>query len=311
VDAPPGSHDSPRSPELRIPTSRRSRPEASGGRLSRPLSSSTLRSQRSGDGDTAGEGAAANGAANVASAPRKVQEPAPALKRVETDRPAPGGTNGRGATNGITCTAPPAEREAGRGQRLEGCAPGAGRRGGHDDAVARCRVDGGQEHGGIAEVPTAAARTGSRPSPPPAPAPAPDRPTRPPPGHHRPLHRRPRHPVRRGGLGLIPPVFHRHRECGPQPGCGPHPVRHLSDLLGERRARTDLGAAPPPLAPLHHRELPTHGRLCGRVSTQSLPDVDTDRHTGHRAADPVRPQECLHHVVIVCTNRPRDITGIT
>jgi hypothetical protein len=69
---------------------------------------------------------------------------------------------------------------------------------------------------------------------------------------HRSLHRRPRHPVPRGDLGLVPPVLHRHRQCGPQPRRGPHPGRHLGDLLGERRTWTDLGAATPlALAPLH------------------------------------------------------------
>ncbi len=47
-------------------------------------------------------------------------------------------------------TRPARAGEARRGQRLEGRAPGAGRRGGHDDSVARCRVDGRQEHGGVA-----------------------------------------------------------------------------------------------------------------------------------------------------------------
>ena len=47
-------------------------------------------------------------------------------------------------------TRPARAGEARRGQRLEGRAPGAGGRGGHDDAVARCRVDGREEHGGVA-----------------------------------------------------------------------------------------------------------------------------------------------------------------
>ena len=77
---------------------------------------------------------------------------------------------------------------------------------------------------------------------------------------HRPLHRRPRHPMRRSDLGLIAAVLHGHRQRGPQPRGGPHPGRHLGDLLGERRARTALGATPPaPLAPLH-RDLPTTTR---------------------------------------------------
>jgi hypothetical protein len=76
------------------------------------------------------------------------------------------------------------------------------------------------------------------------------------PGDHRPLHRRPRHPVRGGHLGLVSAVLDRHRQCCPQPRGGAHPGRHRGDLLGERRAWTDLGAAPPAaLAPLHLREL--------------------------------------------------------
>ena len=72
----------------------------------------------------------------------------------------------------------------------------------------------------------------------------------------RPLHRRPRHPMRGSDLGLVPAVLDRHRERRPQPGRGAHPGRHLGDLLGERLPRTARGAAPPaPLAPLHQREL--------------------------------------------------------
>ena len=94
---------------------------------------------------------------------------------------------------------------------------------------------------------------------------------------HRALHRRPRHPVRRSDLGLVPPVLDRHRQRRPQPGRRAHPGRHLRDLLGERLPRT---------ASVRHRQRrlrhctaansPPHGRSRGRVSTQSLPDVDTD-----------------------------------
>ena len=79
-------------------------------------------------------------------------------------------------------------------------------------------------------------------------------------GHHRALHRRPRHPMRRRDLGLIAAVLHRHRQRRPQPRGGAHPGRNLRHLLGERRTRTVLGAAAPaPLAPLH-RDLPAATR---------------------------------------------------
>jgi hypothetical protein len=75
-------------------------------------------------------------------------------------------------------------------------------------------------------------------------------------GHDRALHSRPRHPVRRGDLGLVSAILDRQRQRRAKPGRGTHPGRHLRDLLSERRARTCLGAASPtPLAPLHHREL--------------------------------------------------------
>ena len=101
----------------------------------------------------------------------------------------------------------------------------------------------------------------------------------------RPLHRRPRHPMRSSDLGLVPAVLHRGRERCPQPSGGAHPGRHLGDLLGERLPVTVHIAAPPaPLTPQHDREPPPHGRSRGRVSTQSLPDVERTRHAGHRAA---------------------------
>jgi len=74
---------------------------------------------------------------------------------------------------------------------------------------------------------------------------------------HRPLHRRPRHLVRRGDLGLVTPVLHRPRQRRPQPCRRAHPGRHLRNLLGERLQAAKLGSAPPAtLTPLH-RDLPT------------------------------------------------------
>jgi hypothetical protein len=72
----------------------------------------------------------------------------------------------------------------------------------------------------------------------------------------RPLHRRPRHPMRGSDFGLVPAVLDRRRERRPQPCSSAHPGWHLGDLLGERLPRTASGAAPPaPLPPLHQREL--------------------------------------------------------
>ena len=99
---------------------------------------------------------------------------------------------------------------------------------------------------------------------------------------HRPLHRRPRHPVRRSDLGLIPAVLHGHRQRGPQPRGGAHPGRDLGDLLGERLPRTDLGAAPPtPLAPLH-RDLPATTRQVVRAGQH--PVLARGRHHPARRA---------------------------
>lgn len=86
-------------------------------------------------------------------------------------------------------------------------------------------------------------------------------------------------------LGLSPPLGHRHREPLAQPGRRAHPRRHLPDLLGERLLWTVLRAAPPaPLAPLQQHRTTTAGQIVRPVSTHSLPELDTARHTGHRAA---------------------------
>ncbi len=104
-------------------------------------------------------------------------------------------------------------------------------------------------------------------------------------GDHRPLHRRPRHPVGRSDLGLVAPVLHRDRQRRPQPARGPRPRRHLTDLLGERSTLTARGAAPPAaLTPLRQREPPTDREVPRPVSTQSLPEVDRCPHPGQRAA---------------------------
>ena len=105
--------------------------------------------------------------------------------------------------------------------------------------------------------------------------------------HDRPLHRRPRHPVRGGDFGLIPAVLDRDRERRPQPGRGAHPGRHLPDLLGETLPRTASGAAPPaPLPPLHQRELAPAGQV---PRPGQHPALARGRHrSAHRAPGRVR-----------------------
>ncbi|MCU1628758.1 MAG: hypothetical protein JWP64_3707 [Pseudonocardia sp.] len=103
---------------------------------------------------------------------------------------------------------------------------------------------------------------------------------------HRSLHRRPRHPVPRGDLGLVPPVLHRHRQCGVRSRvvvripAGTWATCSVNDARGQTsvrqrhwRLRHCTATGPPPL-----------GRSCGRVSTQSLPEVERTRQPGQRAA---------------------------
>ena len=51
---------------------------------------------------------------------------------------------------------------------------------------------------------------------------------------------------------------------------------------------------------------PPHGRSCGRVSTQSLPEVDIDRQSGHRAASGSSVTSCT-----ILTPRPVSTTRST
>lgn len=121
--------------------------------------------------------------------------------------------------------------------------------------------------------------------------------------HHRPLHRRPRHAVSGGDLGLIPAVLDRHRERATQPRRGPHPRRHLPDLLGEGLQWTDHGpAAPPPLVPLQHHRPAATGQVLGTSQRpllsrgRQLPAVRTPRGVrivGDQLHDP-RPERGEH-----------------
>jgi hypothetical protein len=104
------------------------------------------------------------------------------------------------------------------------------------------------------------------------------------PDHDRALHRRPRHPVRGGDLGLIPAVLHSYGQRGPQPGGGAHPCRDQTCSVNVCRSQTSVRHRQRRLRHNTTANSPPDGRSCGRVSTQSLPDVETDPHAGHLAA---------------------------